>query len=695
MKDSHFTDLIDSGRLDELEAYWLEQMESGTYEFEDFLEAARLIGRHREKVRAGVLMTFLQDHLKEKQRWPERLRVLKEIVRHTADQKKLEDIRDQLRETLKLVYPSRPSFTTLVRHFQFEEQRSPEDLANAVDRLENWLKHDVGQLFYQQGYGAGRVTEINPKLGVMRIDFEKRKDVTVEPGDAELILLKEGHILYEKMQFPEQFRSKAEGSPSEALGRLLQDFGRPMAVGEIKDCFAGGISDWTRWWTAAKKHPQVVASGKGAQAEYSWSQSASAAEESLRKEFDAANVHSRMALARQHAARGGQFAQHFLTNLLQDAKAARERREFNVALEMLDLFAKWPGGAPDPGYTFEQVLKESEPRALLQSLDNLNLKTRVLNAYPQVLPDSWKAIYTDWFTREENPKLLTYIFQQLQEHDLESAEILLNRVFGSLYAFPPALVWVCECGAAEGLDTDADLIGQRLEGKFLLGVIEAIDSNEFSHYRNRIKKALEGGLLMNILNEALDPDVATKAIEMLNHTRHLEDYRRDRWRNFIRSRIPETKKKDDVIFSTKEASERKRVELEHLIKVELPVNRKAIGEAAAHGDLRENHEYKAARERQEYLINRVQQLQDELTKVRVLEPGATDCSEVRPGTRVLLVQPSKSLTLTLLGPWDSNPKEGVYSYQAPIGELLLGKAPGDIILWNDESWTVEKIEPWS
>ena len=52
------------------------------------------------------------------------------------------------------------------------------------------------------------------------------------------------------------------------------------------------------------------------------------------------------------------------------------------------------------------------------------------------------------------------------------------------------------------------------------------------------------------------------------------------------------------------------------------------------------------------------------------------------------------MELTLLGPWDSNPNQGVYSYQAPIGELLLGKSPGEKILWNDESWIVEKIEPW-
>jgi transcription elongation GreA/GreB family factor len=159
-------------------------------------------------------------------------------------------------------------------------------------------------------------------------------------------------------------------------------------------------------------------------------------------------------------------------------------------------------------------------------------------------------------------------------------------------------------------------------------------------------------------------------------------------------RFPEFKEKEGYIFSTKEAFERKRLELEQIVKVDLPANRKAVGEAAALGDLSENHEYKAARERQDYLINRVQQLQNDLNRVRMLEPGKTDPSEVRPGTRVTLAQNETKLVMTVLGPWDSDPKENVYSYQSPIGMSLMGKSAGDQIQWNDATWTVERIDPW-
>ena len=631
MKDNRFQELVEEGQWDELETYWLERMESGESEFGDFMEVARLLGRQREKARAAMLMGLLEDHLRDKQRWPLRLRVLKEIIRHTPDIHRLEDRRDQLRDTLQHVYGSRPSYAQLMRQFQFNDQKNSEDLSRAVDHIEEWLKYDVGELFYQPGYGAGRVTEINPKLGILRIDFQKKKDVTVQPGDTELIPIQPGHLLYKKFQSPDEFRQQAEADPSGTLGLLLAVFERPMTVGEIKDCLSTGITtDWSRWWTAAKKNPQVIVSGKGAQAEYSWSDSTSAAEEAVRKEFDGASPRRRMDLARQHVSRGGDLAQHFEKILIQEAGKAYENKDSDLALEMLEVFAKWPGHVPDPGYTFEQIVKNTDPRALLTAIQNTAMKTRVITAYQELKPVSWPEIYSDWFLREDNPKLLTSMFQKIRENDPSATDSLLDRIFASAHAFPGALAWVAEQAAVENLDLETDAVGKRLDGKFLLSVIEAIDSTEFSAFRNRIKKAIESGVLMNVLKLAIDPAIAQKAIEMLEYTRHLEDYRRDRWRNFIRSRIPEIKKKDDVIFSTRESYERKRSELEQLIKVDLPTNRKAVGEAAAHGDLRENHEYKAARERQEYLINRVQQLQTDLGRVRVLEPGATIAAKSGP-----------------------------------------------------------------
>src|SRR5262249_4138586 len=148
--------------------------------------------------RAAVLMAFLNDHLFEKQLWPLRLRVLREIAKHTLDASKIDSFRDDLRDTILHVFSALPSLNTLLRHSACDDSKSPEQLSDALAQIEAWLHFDVGSMFYQQGSGPGKVTEINLKLRVIRLDFEKKKDITVQLGDQELLPLAEGHPLRKK-----------------------------------------------------------------------------------------------------------------------------------------------------------------------------------------------------------------------------------------------------------------------------------------------------------------------------------------------------------------------------------------------------------------------------------------------------------------------------------------------------------------
>jgi transcription elongation factor GreA len=341
------------------------------------------------------------------------------------------------------------------------------------------------------------------------------------------------------------------------------------------------------------------------------------------------------------------------------------------------------------GYSLQEILSSADPVQLILQLDQAPLKLKLLEEYR-----NWTEVLTGVFLKEQNARVMNYLYETLLAEAPQQLAGTLDTVLQMPHKYAAAVSWMCQRGEQQGLDLAHDLVGQRLTGKFLISVLNVIDDSEFSSHKNRIKKALESGLLMNILAHPMEPETAKKAIALLEHSTSIEDYRRDRWIGVIRVRFPEFKEKQEWIFSTKEAVEKKRAELENLITVELPKNRKAVGEAAALGDLSENHEYKAARERQEYLINRVQQLQDDLNKVRVLEPGQTESSEVRPGTRVTLAKDGTQVSATILGPWDSNPQENIYSYQSPMGAALLGKSVGDEVNWNDSAWKIAKIEPW-
>ena len=129
---------------------------------------------------------------------------------------------------------------------------------------------------------------------------------------------------------------------------------------------------------------------------------------------------------------------------------------------------------------------------------------------------------------------------------------------------------------------------------------------------------------------------------------------------------------------TREGYEKLRKELEKLINVERPANVKAIEEARSHGDLSENAEYHAAKERQGFLEGRIQELQVQIGHCEIVTPGDSYDRAIFGATvTVENVDTEEVRTYTLVGPYESAPEHGRISVAAPLGRALLGKEEGD------------------
>ena len=130
---------------------------------------------------------------------------------------------------------------------------------------------------------------------------------------------------------------------------------------------------------------------------------------------------------------------------------------------------------------------------------------------------------------------------------------------------------------------------------------------------------------------------------------------------------------------TKEGLERVKAELAHIRKVERPDNIRAIEEARAHGDLSENAEYHAAKEKQSFLEGKINELETVIGQAEVIdfENGPTD--RVVFGRTVLLynIDTEEEVSYQLLGPYESDPDNGIISIKSPIGMALLGREEGD------------------
>jgi transcription elongation GreA/GreB family factor len=145
---------------------------------------------------------------------------------------------------------------------------------------------------------------------------------------------------------------------------------------------------------------------------------------------------------------------------------------------------------------------------------------------------------------------------------------------------------------------------------------------------------------------------------------------------------------------------RRQAEFEDIVTKQIPQNSKDIGIARGYGDLKENHEFKAAREMQGILTRRKAELEQMLSRAQASDFIDPDTSKVTLGTRVTLkdVASAETLVYTILGAWDSDLTKGIISYQTAVARALLNHTVGERIeLSTDEGGTrhviIEKIEP--
>jgi len=154
---------------------------------------------------------------------------------------------------------------------------------------------------------------------------------------------------------------------------------------------------------------------------------------------------------------------------------------------------------------------------------------------------------------------------------------------------------------------------------------------------------------------------------------------KEKYPNFHFIGEPEIEKVRRGLIVTRKGYEEKQKSLRNLIEVEIPENSKEIGIALKKGDLRENAEYKAALEKQEFLKNSISKRQEELQNAQIFDEREIDLNQVYFGTVVELENLISNETeeYTIYGPWESNPAKNIISYLSPLGIAIYNQKPGN------------------
>jgi transcription elongation factor GreA len=135
----------------------------------------------------------------------------------------------------------------------------------------------------------------------------------------------------------------------------------------------------------------------------------------------------------------------------------------------------------------------------------------------------------------------------------------------------------------------------------------------------------------------------------------------------------------DRIPVTRQGFEALKKELENLKRIERPQNIKAIEEARAHGDLSENAEYAAAKDRQGFIEGRINDLGFKLANVDVISTDKLPKDRAVFGSKVVLenIETGEDVVYQLVGPDESDIENGRISISSPLGKAIIGRKPGD------------------
>ncbi|MGB0715136.1 MAG: GreA/GreB family elongation factor [Phycisphaerae bacterium] len=139
--------------------------------------------------------------------------------------------------------------------------------------------------------------------------------------------------------------------------------------------------------------------------------------------------------------------------------------------------------------------------------------------------------------------------------------------------------------------------------------------------------------------------------------------------------------REDLLLVTRDGYSRKQDEIDHHVNVKMKDNARAIGEAAEHGDLSENSEYKFALEERDLLRARLAQMNAEMAIAKIIDPDEVPTDHIGVGTRAVFrrIDDEDVFEMIMVGPWESDPDQSKYNYRAPLCQKILGAKRGEVI----------------
>lgn len=566
-------------------------------------------------------------------------------------------------------------------------------------QIEPLIQVGVHGYVFHRSWGVGKVATWDWLFSKVIIDFQTRASHSMDLGFAadSLKALPPEHILARKYNELPKLREMAALHHLDLIKLVLQSYSGKATVDQIQQLLVPDVitEDWKKWWEVAKREMKKdghfqIPTKKTEPVVYQ-------VQEVALKDRLIADFRTAKGLKAKLAV-GNEFAKSYadlsdkgvvtevITGLNTDINS-HQRTQPALALEAIFLRdelrhlngTKSEESELAPPAIWSQVNK---PWTILEQVSAAKHR-RALQSFKDANPENWSEILLGGINNVSTKLAGEIASLLIHEGKLQALKDQLARLISQHAATSELLLWL----AKERSDAFADILGPEV----FRAMLSAMERDQFNNELKRSNKL--GDYIMNdqsLLVELIG-SADLEIIKDLTRALQLSPCFDDMDKRSLLARIVKTypavqslisgeqTKQDTALLVSWESLERRKNEYTDLVQKKIPANSKEIAIARSYGDLRENHEYKAAKEMQKVLMRRKSELEQQLVRARGMDFTNAKTDQVNLGTRVHVTEllNNHHEVFAIMGAWDGDPEKGLISYLTPVGQALLNRKPGD------------------
>lgn len=577
-----------------------------------------------------------------------------------------------------------------------------------------------GTFVQHKSWGFGRIARWDAAGGHVIIDFITKKGHPMPFVFAaeSLTPMPETHYLAHKIKDPAAAKARALNEPLAAAQHMLESLGGKASLQQLQNMLAPDIvandAAFKAWWDKARKAMKadgrfLVPAKKTEPIEYR--------AEAVAKSDDALTLWNKARKTKEQVAALEEIAKHVgefsdpATKLkpVVDAAAVAAHKAKNLdSSAALELFAATEelalaAGLPVPSPGLAEAVRglEKDLVSILMPLGAARLRA-ALRRFPEAFGVEWTRRAATILPRVHGQRVATEICRLLVETgEDEALRGIFDQHIRALTITPDMLYWL----ASERAEAPANEFVSPELLDVILTVLERDQANDIKR-GTRLRDLLQTDrdLIPDLVREAEIHRVRTVAAHLLKTVVYDELTRRSLLARIIKIHPAigslleggdDADKADEgPLLVSWESLEQRKAELDELVKVKIPQNVKDIAIARSYGDLRENFEFKSAKQMQGVLQRRRRELEGQLADCRGTDFANPDTSQVGIGTVVDLRGADGQLeTFTILGAWDTDPDKNILSYLAPYALALRGKKVGEKAKLSTGEMEIVAIRP--